>query len=139
MTLHMKIVSACLAGIPCRYDAKAKPRLDLIEMVEKGEAIALCPEELGGLGTPRPPSERIGDKVFTIGGDDVTAQFFKGAHLALEKAQSAGANHAILKSCSPMCGVGRIYDGSFNGSLKEGDGMFTEILRNADITVEERD
>lgn len=139
MTLHMIIVSACLAGVNCRYDGKAKPRADLIAMVEKGEALPLCPEELGGLPTPRPASEIQKERVLSVEGNDVTSFFQEGAKEALRQAQEKGAHHAILKSCSPMCGVGKIYDGTFSGNLCSGDGVFTKLLKEAGISVEERD
>lgn len=140
----MIIVSACLAGIKCRYDGEDKARVDLVKMVDEGKAIALCPEELGGLGTPRPPSERVADKVLSTHGDDVTEQFLKGADIALKKGVEAAGGleyieKAILKSCSPMCGTGTIYDGSFSGQKTSGDGVFCELLKKNNIKVEERD
>lgn len=131
----MKIVSACLSGIHCRYDCKAQARSTIEEMVKKGEAIPVCPEQMGGLPTPRPPAERIGDKVLTNQGKDVTAEYQRGAEEALRIAMLAGATEALLKSKSPMCGVGQVYDGTFSGSLIEGDGVFAEILKKNGIKV----
>ncbi|MEC7276238.1 MAG: DUF523 domain-containing protein [Bdellovibrionota bacterium] len=135
----MKIVSACLAGVPCRYDGQAKPRLDLIELVQKGEAIALCPEELGDLGTPRPPCENVSGKILTQEGEDKSEAFHRGAQIALAKTLKVGATEAILKSCSPMCGVGKVYDGTFSGTLTTGDGVFTQLLKQHGIKTKERD
>ena len=131
----MKIVSACLSGVPCRYDCKAQTRLPVEEMVQNGEAIPVCPEQLGGLSTPRPPAERIGDKVLTNQGADVTAEYQRGAEEALRIAKLAGATEALLKSKSPMCGCGKIYDGTFTGNLKDGDGVFAELLKKHGIKV----
>lgn len=135
----MKIVSACLSGVHCRYDCKAQTRSNIEEMVQNGEAIPVCPEQLGGLSTPRPPAERIGDKVITNQGADVTAQYVRGAEEALRIAKLAGATEALLKSKSPMCGCGKIYDGSFSGGLKNGDGVFAELLKKNGIKVTEID
>lgn len=135
----MILVSSCLAGIECRYDGKSKGRQDIITLVETGQAIAVCPEELGGLPTPRPASEQREDKIININGLDCTKAFHKGAQKALRIALDHGVHHAILKSSSPMCGVGRIYDGSFKGSLTPGDGVFTKYLKENKIKVEERD
>ncbi|UOF00276.1 DUF523 domain-containing protein [Bdellovibrio reynosensis] len=131
----MKIVSACLAGVHCRYDCKAQTRPEIEEMVGKGEAIPVCPEQLGGLSTPRPPAERIGEQVLTNKGVDVTDQYKKGAEEAFQIAKLCGASEALLKSKSPMCGSGKIYDGTFTGSLKEGDGVFAELLKKNGIKV----
>ncbi|MEK2643799.1 DUF523 domain-containing protein [Bdellovibrio sp. BCCA] len=131
----MKIVSACLSGVHCRYDCKAQARSSIEEMVRNGEAIPVCPEQMGGLSTPRPPAERIGDKVLTKSGEDVTAQYHQGALEALQIAKLCGAMEALLKSKSPMCGHGKIYDGTFSGNLTEGDGVFAELLKKHGIKI----
>nr|BFD65191.1 DUF523 domain-containing protein [Bdellovibrio sp. HAGR004] len=131
----MKIVSACLSGVHCRYDCKAQTRSSIEEMVQNGEAIPVCPEQLGGLPTPRPPAERIGDRVLTNQGADVTAEYQRGAQEALRIAKLTGATEALLKSKSPMCGCGKIYDGTFSGNQKDGDGVFAELLKNHGIKV----
>lgn len=131
----MKVVSACLAGVPCRFDCQAKERAQIREWVEKGEAVAVCPEQMGGLSTPRPPSEIQNGRVMTNQGTDVTAQFIAGAEVALKVALEKGATEAYLKSKSPSCGVGVIYDGSFSGKTVEGNGFFTEALLKAGIKV----
>lgn len=131
----MKIVSACLAGVNCRWDGKSKACTEIMKLIENGEAIPVCPEQLGGLTTPRPPAEQKGDKVFTKTGEDVTARFEKGAKEALGIAQLANCGEAILKSKSPSCGAGKIYDGTFSGNLVDGDGVFAKMLRNSGIRV----
>lgn len=135
----MKIVSACLAGVHCRYDCQSQSRSEIQKMVQNGEAIPVCPEQLGGLSTPRPPAEKVGNKVLTKNGQDVTAQYQAGANEALKIAQLCGANEALLKSKSPMCGCGKIYDGTFTGDLTEGDGVLTELLKANNINVIEID
>jgi len=124
-----------LAGVKCRYNAESKPDFKIIELVEKGEAIPVCPEQLGGLPTPRIPSEQVGDKVLRNDGVDVSSEFNKGAKEALKIAQLAKCSEAILKQDSPSCGCGRVYDGSFTGNKKEGDGVFTKLLKKNGIKV----
>ena len=131
----MKLVSACLAGVKCRYDGSAKPCKKVIELVKKGQAIPVCPEQLGGLPTPRIASEQKGNKVFNKEGKDLTKEFEKGAQEALNIAKIAGCKEAILKSKSPSCGFGLIYDGSFTGTLIKGDGVFAELLKANNIKV----
>lgn len=135
----MKIVSACLAGVPCRFDCQAKERAQIKEWVEQGLAVAVCPEQMGGLSTPRPPAEIQGKRVVSIQGQDVTAEYQAGAEAAFQVAQSQQATEAYLKSKSPMCGVGRIYDGTFQGQLKSGDGIFAGKLKEAGLQVYEVD
>lgn len=135
----MKIVSACLAGVHCRYDCKSQSRVEIESMVQSGEAIPVCPEQMGGLSTPRLPAERIADKVMAVNGSDVTIQYQTGAQEALNLAKLCGASEALLKSKSPMCGSGKIYDGTFTGNLKQGDGVFAELLKKNGIKVTEID
>ena len=135
----MKIISACLAGVTCRYDCKSKPNKDIIKMVEDGKAIPVCPEQLGGMSTPRPPSEEFAGKFMTIEGQDVTEQYYRGASEALKIAKIAGCDEAFLKSKSPMCGVGEIYDGKFGGKMIQGDGLFVRMLKKAGIKVNKID
>jgi len=131
----MKLVSACLAGMKTRYDGKAKPCRRVIEMVRKGEAVPVCPEQLGGLTTPRPATELINGHAFTCDGRDVTEALAKGAEEALKIAKLAGCTEAILKARSPSCGCGEIYDGTFSGKLKRGDGVFAALLKKNGIMV----
>ncbi len=131
----MKVVSACLVGINCRYDGGSKPCQKVIELVKQGKAIPVCPEQLGGLTTPRVSAEQKDGKIITKDGEDVSAEFEKGAIEALKIAQLAGCDEAILKSKSPSCGCGKVYDGSFSGGLINGDGVFTKILKDNNIKV----
>lgn len=131
----MKIVSACLAGIECRFDCKSKTSSYIVEMIKKGEAIPLCPEQLGGLSTPRTPAEIINEKVIDKNGEDVTSNYQIGAEQALNLALLSGASEAFLKSKSPMCGIDQIYDGTFTGNLVEGDGIFVKLLKEKGIKV----
>ena len=131
----MKIVIACLAGINCRFDGESRPCQKVIELVEQGKAIPVCPEQLGGLTTPRTAYEKKEDKVFTKTGDDVTAQFKNGAEEALKIALLANCDEAIVKSKSPSCGSGKVFDGTFSGKLINGDGVFTKILKENNIKV----
>lgn len=134
----MKIlISACLLGLSCRYDGNSKG-LDkaLIEKLQsKHTLIPACPEQLGGLPTPRNPSERIGERVCMDSGADVTEQYRRGAEQALLLARLFGCEAAILKERSPSCGCGSIYDGSFSGTLTEGDGVTAELFKAHGIPV----
>lgn len=104
-------------------------------MVERGDAVPLCPEQMGGLPTPRIPAEKMGERVLTKEGRDVTHEYTQGALEAFKMVKMLNAKEAYLKSKSPMCGHGKIYDGSFSGKLTSGDGVFTEILKKSNITV----
>jgi uncharacterized protein YbbK (DUF523 family) len=131
----MIIVSACLAEVHCRYDGESKPCKMVIRLVAEGKAIPVCPEQLGGLPTPRLPAELVGDKVIRKDGLDVTTEFMRGAREALKIARLVGAKAAILKARSPSCGCGKIYDGSFTGRLVEGVGIFTGLCIKEGIEV----
>jgi uncharacterized protein YbbK (DUF523 family) len=95
----------------------------------------LCPEQLGGLPTPRVPAERKGDRVMAEDGRDVTAEFIRGAEEALKIAELVGAKRAILKARSPSCGSGQIYDGTFTSTRTQGDGVFVEMCKRHGIQV----
>ena len=129
------LISACLLGVPCRYDGKSKPAASIERLREKYELIPICPEQLGGLPTPRNPSERIGGRVVMADGTDVTAQYQKGARAALELCLREGCVAAVLKERSPSCGSGEIYDGTFTRSLVAGDGVTAELLKKNGIKV----
>lgn len=135
----MIIVSACLAGINCRYDGKSKPCQKVIELVKQGKAILVCPEELAGLSTPRNPIEQLNGKIITKQGEDLTEQLKKGAQEGLKVAKLHNCTKAILKSKPPTCGCGKVYDGTFSGNLIDGDGVFTRLLKdnNIDVITEE--
>ena len=129
------IVSACLLGEKCRYDGKSKPCQAVINLKEKYNLIPVCPEVMGGLKTPRHPSEIIGDKVIRKDGSDNTKEYKRGAEIALNIALQNGAKKAILKAKSPSCGKGQIYDGTFSGKLKEGNGITAKLFMEKGIEV----
>lgn len=140
----MLIVSACLVGIKCKYDSTSAKDKEVTTLVSEGRAIPLCPEQLGGLPTPRPRSKIIGGegkdviigkaKVNYENGKDVTQNFIKGAQETLKIAKLIGAKQAILKSKSPSCGCGKIYNEK--DKLIEGDGVCASLLKQNGITVE---
>ena len=129
------IVSACLAGEKCRYDGSSCLNERVAELVEKGEATPVCPEQLAGLPTPRPSAEIKDGEVILENGARVTRKYMMGAYEALNLARRVEAEEAILKSKIPSCGCGKIYDGSFSGKLKKGDGVFTIVLKQSNIKV----
>ena len=129
------LVSACLLGCPCRYDGKSKPNDAVLPLMEHHTLIPICPEQMGGLATPRVPAERKDGGVFTERGGDVTEQYRRGAEEALRLAQLYGCKYAILKERSPSCGNGQIYDGSFSRRLIDGDGVTAQLLKAHGITV----
>lgn len=129
------LVSACLLGKPCRYDGKSKPVPELVKLYEEGKVVPVCPECDGGLPTPRCPSEQIGDRVINRKGDDVTEAYQLGAQKALEISRTNNIKKAILKAKSPSCGSGKIYDGTFTGTLIDGDGVTTRLLKENGIEV----
>ena len=133
------LVSACLLGMACRYDGKSKPNEAVLRLLENNSdeirLIPICPEQLGGLPTPRVPSEKAGEKVINRVGIDVTVQYQKGAKEALKLAKLYHCETAILKERSPSCGRGEIYDGSFTKTLISGDGTTAELLKQNGIRV----
>ena len=132
----MKIlISACLLGIPCRYDGKAKPQPWAEALAARHDLVPVCPEQLGGLPTPRAPSERRGDRVVMNTGADVTEQYRRGAACALRLYQLLGCKAAVLKERSPSCGCGAVYDGTFTGTLTAGDGVTAALLQAHGIRV----
>ena len=135
--VHKVLVSACLLGQPVRYDGQSKGIVSdwLSELGAEGRALAFCPEVAGGLSTPRPPAERQGELVVTESGLNVTAEFDRGAELALAICQRQGIRFALLKEGSPSCGCGRIYNGRFEGVSVAGEGKTTALLRRHGIAV----
>lgn len=133
------IVSSCLAGFPCRYNGTPFTVEVVQNLVQSGDAIPVCPEQLGGLPTPRSQCEIIEEngrkKVVSIDGSDCTDQFIKGAEATLEIAVKHGIKKAILKSRSPSCGFGEIYDGTFTGHKTEGNGITADLLLKQCLTV----
>lgn len=141
----MIIVSACLCGINCKYTGDNNLNEKILKLFKEGKAILVCPEQLGGLTTPRPPHEIIygcGSDVLCgkaravdDNGNDNTDKFVKGAYETLKIAKEINAEYAILKANSPSCGCGTIYDGSFKGIKKPGNGVTAELLLKNGIKV----
>ena len=129
------IVSNCLLGMECRYKGDSCRSEAVCALRDRAVLIGVCPEQMGGLSTPRNPAERVGDRVISSVGDDVTAEYKKGAEGALLLAKMNGATLAILKAKSPSCGKGLIYDGTFTGTRIPGDGVAAALLRAADIRI----
>ena len=136
----MKIlVSACLLGFDCKYNGKNNLREGLVDRFPNAEFIPLCAEQLGGLPTPRVPAEIVvvgsERRVLNKDGEDVTNNFVNGARQIVEYCKANGIGLALLKSKSPSCGKGLIYDGSFSGILVEGNGILTQMLLDEGIEV----
>jgi len=131
------LISACLLGLRCRYDGghNALPPEALETLRARYRLVPVCPETAGGLPVPREVSERRGERIVGKSGADVTEPFRKGAETALALAQRKGCRLALMKERSPSCGHGRIYDGSFTGTLLPGNGAAAEKLLSAGITV----
>lgn len=141
----MKLCSACLLGIKCRYDGRAKPNADVIKLSKKEKLVPICPEQLGGQSTPRPDAEIVGGdgndvlegkaQVKEQDGTDVTRFFITGAEKTLGIARQNKITEAILKQRSPSCGTGQIYDGTFSGRTTKGDGVSTALLKKNGLQV----
>ncbi len=123
------LVSKCLTGENCRYKGDNCKNEKILELAKKHTLISVCPEVMGGLPTPRDPGERVGDKVISSKGKDITAEYTAGALAALELAKKEGAELCIFKAKSPSCGSGIIYDGTFTGKLIPGDGVAAELFK----------
>ncbi|MFD7991278.1 DUF523 domain-containing protein [Streptomyces mexicanus] len=139
------LVSACLRGVPCRFDGRHKLSPELADTVSGRRVVSFCPEVAGGLPTPRRPAELVGGdghdvldgtaRVVEDTGRDVTEEFVAGAHRALAAARAAGCAEAVLMPRSPSCGRGAVHDGSFTGELVAGDGVTAALLERNGITV----
>lgn len=131
------LVSGCLLGWNCRYDAAACTCLEpvFLKWREEGRLIAVCPETAGGLCTPRMPCERAGANVIAADGSDRTEEFSAGARAALRLALEHGAAFCVLKENSPSCGSHRIYDGTFSGRKIDGQGVTAQLLRESGFEV----
>ena len=129
------LISACLLGLSCRYDGDSKPHPLAEELARRHQLVPVCPEQLGGLPTPRPPAERRGDRVITRAGGDVTAQYRRGAEETWKLCRLLDCQAAVLKERSPSCGSGEIYDGTFTGTRISGDGVTAETLRAQGIQI----
>lgn len=128
-------VSACLLGRPVRYDGCSKPCEAVRELADKVETTVVCPETAGGLARPRPPAERLGERVLLATGEDVTAEFRRGAEAEAARVARSGATLAVLKAKSPSCGSGLIYDGTHTGRLVPGRGVLVERLEKEGVCV----
>ena len=136
------LISSCLLGCSTRYDGKSKRAIsedNLARLMEKYELVPFCPEIYGGLPTPRVPSERVGDEYITKDGISVTENYLKGAREGRSLMRLLGIQRALLKAKSPACGKALIYDGSFSGTLTEGNGALAELLLCAGIAVYSED
>lgn len=129
------LVSLCLLGVPCRYDGRPNGCEGLDALMARAELIPMCPEQLGGLPTPRVPAERRGDAVVTRDGRDVTTAFRRGAEAVCLLADRFNIRYALLKARSPSCGGGEIYDGTFTGARVPGDGVTAEALKARGVAV----
>lgn len=133
-------ISSCLCGINCKYNGENNLNPIFLEMLNKGEAVPICPEQLGGLSTPRVPAEIQKDKegkiqVITKNNTNVTKEYFLGAERALKILKALEIDTVILKSKSPSCGYGKIYDGTFSKNLIEGNGITVDLLLKNNIKV----
>ena len=129
------LVSACLLGVGCRYDGKSNQLPQYKRLLKEHTCIPVCPEQLGGLPTPRCPAERLGGKIVTEDGRDVTEQFLRGTAEALRLCDLYHCKAALLKERSPSCGSGAVYDGTFSGVLTEGWGITAALLRQQGLRV----
>lgn len=131
------LISGCLLGLGCRFDGKSKPLpAEVLEkLLNEYQLIPVCPEQLGGLITPREPAEKCGDKFITQKGTDVTVQYQKGARETLKLAGLFDCRKALLKERSPACGFGKIYDGTFSKTLTAGNGAAADLLSQNGIAV----
>lgn len=142
---RMRLCSACLLGLRCRYNGKVIPNPKVIKLSEKETLIPVCPEQLGGLTTPRPNVEIKGGDgndvldgkagVFESNGTELTKEFVKGAEEVLKVAKICKVNEAILKQRSPSCGCGQIYDGTFSKKMIVGYGVTSALLKRNGIKV----
>ncbi|OFI05774.1 hypothetical protein CLOACE_15410 [Clostridium acetireducens DSM 10703] len=141
----MILVSACLCGINCKYNGKNNLNKKILKLLNEGKVLMICPEQIGGLQTPREPCEIVGgtgadvlkgkSKVLSKSGKDCTKEFIKGAYESLKVAKKCNIKKAILKSKSPSCGYGSIYNGNFNGTNINGNGVTAELLSINGILV----
>lgn len=141
----MIIVSACLCGINCKYNGGNNLDARVLKLMQEGKTIPVCPEQLGGMQTPRDPHEIVNGsgldvllgkaRIHGLKGDDSTSKFIVGAYETLKIAKEASASTAILKAGSPSCGVSQIYDGTFTSTKRPGNGVTAELLLSRGIKV----
>lgn len=131
----MKLCSACLLGIRCKYNGRSALNKKVVKLSKSEVLIPVCPEQLGGLPTPREPAEIRGKRVVTRSGKDVTENFKRGAEQVLKLAKLFHVREAILKQGSPSCGCGKIYDGSFAGKIVKGYGVTAALLKKNGVKI----
>jgi len=141
----MRLISACLLGMRCTWSGNDNKNDRAIELSKVETLIPVCPEQLGGLATPRAPQEIQGGtgqdvldnkcRVLNKNGEDVTAEFIRGAEETLEIVRQLNIKEFIAKSRSPSCGCGQVYDGTFRDRLIDGDGVTTALLRRSGIRI----
>jgi uncharacterized protein YbbK (DUF523 family) len=141
MRKRLVLVSACLVGVNCKYNGGNNLKKKIRELVKKGKAIPVCPEQLGGLPTPREPAYLTRDgyyvlkgraKVLTKSGKDVTLNFIRGAKEVLKLAKLLKIKVAILKARSPSCGCGETY---IHGKVSKGNGVAAALLKRNGIMI----
>ncbi|MEF2966242.1 DUF523 domain-containing protein [Paenibacillus sp. M1] len=141
----MIIVSSCLAGMKVRYNGTDCPDEIVKRLIDEKKAIPVCPELLGGFGTPREPAEIFGGtgedvldgraRVMSKSGEDVSGMYVKGAYETLRVVKESGATAIVLKEFSPSCGSSRIYDGSFGNRKIAGNGVTAALLKREGFAV----
>lgn len=137
----MYIISGCLLGHNCKYNGGNNRNEDVIRFCEEHEYLVVCPESAGNLPTPRPPAEKVGNRILNSEGEDMTEKFLKGAEISFKICMQMAAmknepiEGAILKANSPSCGFGKIYDGTFSGTLVDGNGVFASMLLAQGIEI----
>ena len=129
------LVSACLLGLCCRYDGQSKADENVLALLKGYTLVPVCPEQLGGLPTPRCPCEIRGDRVIARDGTDRTAEYRRGAEEALRLCRLFFCEAAVLKARSPSCGAGQVYDGEFTGTLRAGNGVTAGLLIQSGVPV----
>jgi uncharacterized protein YbbK (DUF523 family) len=129
------LISECLCGVNCKYNGLNNYDPIAKKLLDDGKAIAVCPEVMGGLKTPRVPAEIVGDKVISKDGEDVTKEYIKGANIALKIALDNDVELAVLQARSPSCGSSYIYDGTYSNTLVKGEGVTTKLLREHGVKV----
>lgn len=131
----MKLCSACLLGLKCRYNGKRKRNAKVVALSKKEILIPICPEQLGGLSTPREPAEIKRGRVLTRSGKDITSHYNLGSREVLRIAKQLKISEVILKQRSPACGYGVIYDGTFSKNTRFGYGITAKLLKKKGIKI----
>lgn len=134
----MIVVSSCLLGLSCRYDGKEKADENVLEYLKDKEFIGICPEQMGGLNTPRDPAEIVSENplcIMTESGCDVTREFVHGTDQVMKLLEFYKVDQVILKSKSPTCGTYERYDGTFSRNLIDKPGIMAKRLMDENIKV----